>query len=138
MKSDIQFIAIPKNGDSKLELVMAKKVLENNKVFLVACGDNSEFYACYKIDDWQESVEEYIEEYVDMIGDNSPYEEHYSQLMSYINHLCEFDFDGIPFLARESRSSKYMQPDGSLVINWYWDDNVHVVASHAWGINKQW
>lgn len=133
-----------KTQEPCLAVAMAKKVLNDNKVALVAYGYEgggcwSDYYAVYKLDEYMEGVEEIIESWVGGPDEPSDYLDDYEELNDYISKFCDFDEDGVPILKEECLTdAEYDSETGQYDHEWDWDDGVHFAASDDWQFHARW
>jgi hypothetical protein len=133
-------IRVDDKDDRTIRLLMAKKILPDNKAVLVAIGYEgggqwSDFYATYQLDEYNESVLETIETFGGFPDEDSEYLSDYENLNDYINKFVDLDEEMVPSFKKEYlEDSEFDQETGELTHEWDWDDEVHIAASDEWQI----
>ena len=131
-------------NDRMVRLVMCKKDIGDDIVAMVAVGYEgggqwSEYYAVYKLDEYQESVEDTIEYSIGMPDYDSKYQSEYDDILQYINKFCDFDEEFIPFLKEEYlNEDEFDNESETYDKDWNWDDETHLIASSDWQIFYKW
>lgn len=140
-----QFFALRshKTDEPCVAISMAKKVLDGDRIALVAYGYEgggcwSDYCALYQLDEYMENVLDVIESHIGY-PEESSYVGVFGELMQYTNKFCDFDEEGIPVFKQECLSSpNYNKETDEYIENWNWDDGVHLVASDEWQFHAGW
>lgn len=144
---DYQLYSILKSSDDKEDahicnLIMAKKILADDKVAFYSYGyeggEYSLYCAIYQLDEFSENVIDVIEEHDGNIED-SEYHSIFDDLIDYVSQYVTIDDYGWPSLNEEFiEDVRYDSYELSFNDEWDFDDDVHLTASKNWPFFYDW
>ena len=97
-----QLYTILQKGSNKINLAVAKKIVDGKIVLVTAIGyigndEWSDYHVVLELDEWNKN-HQIMESWTSPHLTRSPYQKEFDDLTSFLHSRCDFDHNFVPFL----------------------------------------